>query len=58
MPPIGGGSGRTPSNPRDMKAKNDVNDWAAKKKEQIERAKLLREERKYGSSHLRNGGEN
>ena len=34
-----------------------MSDWAAKKKEQIERAKLLREERKYGSSHLKNAGE-
>jgi len=34
-----------------------VNDWASKKKEQMERAKQLREERKYGSSHLKSAGE-
>jgi len=49
---------RNTSNPRDVKASAAVNDWAAKKRDQIERAKQLREERKYGSSHLKNAGEN
>ena len=48
---------RNPSNPRDARASQAVNDWAAKKREQMERAKQLREERKYGSSHLKNAGE-
>ena len=48
---------RVPSNPRDARASQAVGDWAAKKKEQMERAKQLREERKYGSSHLKSAGE-
>ena len=49
---------RLPSNTRDARASQAVTDWATKKKEQIEKAKQLREERKYGSSHLKNAGEN
>ena len=50
---------RNPSNPRDAKASQAVNDWASKKKEQLERARQLREDRKYGreSSHLKSAGE-
>jgi len=57
VPPANGANGRNPSNPRDAKASKGVNDWASKKKEQMERAKQLREERKYGSSHLKSAGE-
>ena len=57
IPNKGAFGGRNPSNPRDQKASQDVSDWASKKKEQLERAKQLREERKYGSSHLKSAGE-
>lgn len=52
-------SKRQPSNnTRDARAAAAVNDWASKRKDQIEKAKQLREERKYGSSHLQSAGEN
>lgn len=54
--PQANGSARNPSNPRDAAASNAANDWATKKREQAERAKLLREERKHGSSHLKSAG--
>lgn len=49
---------RNPSNTRDARAAQAVSDWAQKRKDQLEKAKQLREERKYGSSHLQNAGEN
>ena len=49
---------RHPSNQRDARAAQAIGDWAQKKKDQMEKAKQLREERKNGSSHLQNAGGN
>lgn len=49
---------RHPSNTRDARAAAAVGDWASKRKDQLEKAKQLREERKAGSSHLQHAGEN
>ena len=46
------------NNNRDSRASQAVNDWANKKKEQIEKAKQLREERKYGSTQFKSAAEN
>lgn len=37
-----------------QKGSSDANDWAAKRKEQMERAKQLREERKNGVTNAHN----
>ena len=40
-----------------QKASDGANDWAKKRKEQIENSKKLREERKQGPSLLKNAGD-
>lgn len=39
-----------------QKASNDAADWAARRKEQMERARLLKEERKSGGLSSASGG--